>query len=59
MAMTREQFAERWDKDDDGDNITMNEVADCAEAWGLFATPRVHPMHQVLEAVVKESGATT
>ena len=59
MAMTREEFKARWDRDSNGDGITMNEIADCAQAWGLFATPRVHPMDQVLVAVVKESGAAT
>lgn len=59
MTMTRAEFAERWDSDDEGGGITMNEVADCAQAWGLYSTPRTHPMSTVLEAVVQASGAIT
>jgi hypothetical protein len=59
MVMTREEFARRWDSDASGGGISMDEVAECAQAWGLFAVPRIHPPHQVLDAVVKESGATT
>ena len=59
MTMTKAEFAERWDKDDEGDGITGDEICDCAEAWGLFATPRIHPMNEVMAAVVKASGALT
>lgn len=59
MSMTKEEFARRWDKDDTGDGITYNEIADCAVAWGLFATPRIHPIQDVKAIVVKESGALT
>lgn len=59
MSMTKEEFARRWDKDDNGDGITFDEVAECAKAWGLFATPRIHPIHKVRDAVVKASGAKT
>lgn len=59
MTMTKQEFARRWDKDANGDGITFDEVAECAKEWGLFATPRIHPPHEVLDAVVKESGATT
>ena len=59
MSMTKDQFAARWDKDDDGDGITVDEIAECAQEWGLFATPRIHPIRVVIAAVVKESGAKT
>lgn len=59
MTMTKEQFAERWDSDASGGGISIDEVAECAQAWGLYPTPRIHPMSVVLEAVVKASGATT
>lgn len=57
--MTKEEFARRWDKDSSGDGITYDEVAECAQAWGLYATPRISDMITVLEAVVKASGAKT
>ena len=59
MSMTKAEFAERWDSDDDGGGITMDEVADCAVAWGLYSSPKIHPINDVLNAVVKESGAKT
>lgn len=59
MVMTKAEFAQRWDKDDTGDGITMDEVAECAQAWGLYAIPRIHPIDVVREAVVQASGATT
>ena len=58
-AMTRDQFAARWDKDEHGDNISVDEIAECAQAWGLYAAPPTHPIRVVLAAVVKESGAKT
>lgn len=57
--MTKAEFAERWDKDDTGDGITFDDIADCAKAWGLFIRPRIHPIHDVRDVVVKASGATT
>ena len=59
MSMTRAEFAERWDKDEHGDGITINEIAECAVAWGLYDSPRIHPIREVSLAVVKESGAKT
>lgn len=59
MSMTKAEFAERWDSGDAGDAITVDDVADCAKAWGLFATPRIHPFGTVLAVVVKASGAKT
>jgi hypothetical protein len=59
MSMTKAEFAERWDSGDDGDGVTVDDVADCAKAWGLFATPRIHHIGTVLAAVVKASGAKT
>lgn len=56
MAMTRDEFKRRWEKDEDGDGITFDEVADCAEAWGLFVTPRIHRIDVVRYAVLKEAG---
>ncbi|AMM44346.1 hypothetical protein KITKAT_85 [Arthrobacter phage Kitkat] len=59
MAMTKEEFRERWDSGTDGGGITNDDVADCAVAWGLFDQPRIHPINDVVDAVVAASGATT
>lgn len=59
MTMTKQEFAERWDSGDDGGGINFDDIADCAKAWGLYATPRIHAITTVRDVVVKASGATT
>jgi hypothetical protein len=59
MTMTKAEFKERWDSNDEGGGITVNDIADCAKEWGLFITPRIVRMDIVTKAVVKASGATT
>jgi hypothetical protein len=55
-AMTREEFKIRWYSDENGGGITFEDVADCAIAWGLYTTPRIHSMNKVLDAVLKTAG---
>ena len=57
MIYTKEDFKEKWDGDEDGGGITWEDIADCAEAWGLFSTPRIHDMWEVRKAVIKACGA--
>lgn len=56
-AMTKEEFAARWDSDDSGGGITFDEVADCAKSWGLFGQPKSMEIEHVLKRVVESSGA--
>jgi len=42
--MTKEEFKVRWEQGD----VTFEEVADCAEEWGLTKKPRTMPLHVVL-----------
>ena len=53
MKMTKEEFKRRWEKDEHGDGITFDDVADCAKEWGLCSKPRIHDIHEVLKAVLK------
>jgi len=53
--MTKQEFKARWESDDDG-GITMNEVAECAKAWGVCAKPKINPMQQVLYKVLVAAG---
>lgn len=53
MVMTKIEFKKRWDSDENGGGITFDDIADCAKAWGLFATPRIHEIGKVVAAVVK------
>ena len=51
-TMSREQFKERWESNDNGGGITFDDVADCAVSWGLFSCPRIHPINKVLYQVL-------
>ena len=57
--MTKEEFRERWDSNPDGDDITLDEVAECAKEWGLFEKPRTLPVWKVVDAVCEAAGCTT
>lgn len=56
-AMTKKEFKRRWDSDELGGGITLEDVAKCAEAWGLFSHPRTEDVNKVVEAVLKAAGA--
>jgi len=51
--MTKEEFKVRWESDDNGGGITFEDIANCAEAWGLYSTPRIKPILRVRYAVLK------
>lgn len=51
--MTKAEFKRRWELDDKGDGLTMDEVAECAKSWGLYQRPRTSPMQDVLYSVLK------
>jgi hypothetical protein len=53
MAMSKEEFKWRWELDDEADGIDFDDVADCAEAWGLFRRPRTSQINKVLYSVLK------
>lgn len=52
--MTKEEFKKRWESDDNGGGITMDDIADCAKDWGISERPKIRPMqlirYQVLVA---------
>lgn len=51
--MTKEEFKQRWESNDDGGGITSEDIADCAKEWGLFDRPRICEMQKVIDAVLK------
>ena len=53
--MTREEFKRRWEKDDNADGITYEEIADCAEQWGLYSNARIHDINEVTRRVLQEA----
>jgi hypothetical protein len=56
--MTKAEFRQRWESGPDGGGITNDDCADCAKAWGLFDTPRIHELSKVVDAVVKAACVT-
>lgn len=54
--MTKEEFKKRWESNDQGGGITYNDIAECAQEWGLYPTPRIHPIHEVRYQVLKAAG---
>lgn len=54
--MSKEEFKRRWESGSDGGGITFEDIAKCAELWGLFRTPRIHQIDRVRYAVLKAAG---
>lgn len=52
MKMTKQQFKEKWESDENGGGITFNDIADCAEAWGLYSHPKTSPIYEVTYKVL-------
>jgi hypothetical protein len=55
-VMTKAEFKKRWESNRKGGGITNDDCADCAKAWGLYSTPRIHPMNEVIAKVLKAAG---
>lgn len=51
--MTKEEFKVRWESNDTGGGITMDDIAKCAKEWGLCDTPKIKSLSEVLYMVVK------
>lgn len=51
--MTKEEFKNRWESDENGGGITFDDIADCAKEWGIYATPKIHPLGEVMEKVLE------
>lgn len=52
-AMTKNEFKERWESNDNGGGITFEDIAECAVAWGVCSTPRIHRIDVVRYLVLK------
>jgi hypothetical protein len=56
MTMTKQEFKDRWESDDDGGGISFDDIADCAKAWGLFSRPKTCRIDMVRYQVLKAAG---
>lgn len=54
--MTKNEFRKRWNSNDEGGGITYDDIAECAVKWGLYQTPKIHPMNQVKDKVLIAAG---
>lgn len=54
--MTKEEFKARWEKDDNGDGITYEDIANCAVKWRLCSKPRIMQIDRVRKMVLKAAG---
>lgn len=57
--MTKEEFRKRWDSGSDGGGITFDDIAKCAQDWGIDSRPRIHELNEVVEKVIKAAGCKT
>jgi hypothetical protein len=53
--MTKDEFKQRWESNDNGGGISFDDIADCAKSWGLFRTPKTCRTDVVLYHVLKEA----
>ena len=51
--MTKQEFKRRWELNDEGDDITLDDIADCYVSWGLGSTPKTKSPELVVHAVLK------
>jgi hypothetical protein len=56
MKMTKEEFKQRWESNDNGGGITFDDIADCAVAWGLYRTPKTSRIDVVRYRVLCAAG---
>lgn len=54
--MTKKEFKQRWESNDDGGGITFEDIAECAKAWGITSTPRIKQIDYLRYQVLKAAG---
>lgn len=51
--MTKEEFKERWDSNDDNGGITFDDIANCAIEWGICSSPKAKRIDVIANKVTK------
>lgn len=54
--MTKEQFKELWESNDDGGGITFQEIAECCKEWGISQRPMTQPISLMRYKVLVAAG---
>jgi hypothetical protein len=53
--MTKSEFKTLWESSDDGGGLTFEDIAKCAQEWGLCSRPKMSPMFAILSMVLKSA----
>ena len=56
IVMTKKEFKELWESNDDGGGITFQDIADCAIEWGITASPYMSNRHGIRYSVLLDAG---
>ena len=56
MTMTKQEFKDRWESNDNGGGISYNDIADCAVAWGISRTPKTRRIDAIRYQVLVAAG---
>lgn len=51
--MNKKRFKELWESGDDGGGITFDDIAKCAQKWGITQRPRTMPLEDIRYLVLK------
>lgn len=54
--MTKEEFKTKWESDDNGGGITMDDIAACAREWGISQRPKTQPIDLIRYRVLVAAG---
>lgn len=53
MTMTKPEFKQRWESNENGGGITYEDIANCYVEWGLGTRPKTKPIFKVRYQVLK------
>ena len=56
IVMTKKEFKELWESNDDGGGITFQDIADCAIEWGITTSPYMSNRHEIRYSVLLDAG---
>ena len=56
MIYTKEDFKRLWEANEHGSGITLDDIGDCAKAWGISECPRICPIGDLAYRVLKAAG---
>ena len=51
--MTKEEFKVRWESDDNGGHINFEDIAICAQKWGIASKPKTKDINIIRYKVLK------